>query len=229
MVKGQGHSGFNNIRRFRNLTSIASQITSLNIVYSTVYSGSDQRKHQSSASLAFVQWIHRGPVNSQNKWPVTRKMFPFDDVIMSHTCSGSNLLSTHIAFVICVIDLPIPEIRLCQNLTLKIQDQCHGWGERSRSHKYIPALIRCVSFLFHVDRSNHSYGYISISGWSQETDMISFSHELYIFMITNLTHTRPRDMARSRPPFWIFSFAAWKWVNMDGNWRNFDGNISSYV
>ena len=44
-----------------------------------------------------------------------------------------------------------------------------------------------------------------------------------------LTHTRPRDMARSRPPFWIFSFAAWKWVNMDGNWRNFDGNISSYV
>ena len=45
----------------------------------------------------------------------------------------------------------------------------------------------------------------------------------------DLTHTRPRDMARSRPPFWIFSFAAWKWVNMDGNWRNFDGNISSYV
>ena len=44
-----------------------------------------------------------------------------------------------------------------------------------------------------------------------------------------LTHTRPRDMARSRPPFWIFSFAAWKWINMDGNWRNFDGNISSYV
>ena len=45
----------------------------------------------------------------------------------------------------------------------------------------------------------------------------------------SLTHTRPRDMARSRPPFWSFSFAAWKWVNMDGNWRNFDGNISSYV
>ena len=48
-------------------------------------------------------------------------------------------------------------------------------------------------------------------------------------MAVILTHTRPRDMARSRPPFWIFSFAAWKWVNMDGNWRNFDGNISSYV
>ena len=52
------------------------------IVYSTVYSGTDQRKHQSSASLAFVRGIHRWPVNSPHKWPVTRKMFPFDDVIM---------------------------------------------------------------------------------------------------------------------------------------------------
>ena len=42
---------------------IASQITSLTIVYSTIYSDADQRKHQSSASLAFVRGIHRGPVN----------------------------------------------------------------------------------------------------------------------------------------------------------------------
>ena len=62
--------------------AIASQITSLTIVYSTLYSGADQSKHQSSASLAFVRGIHRGPVNSRHKWPVTRKMFPFDDVIM---------------------------------------------------------------------------------------------------------------------------------------------------
>ena len=61
--------------------TMASQITSLTIVYSTVYSGADQSKHQSSASLAFVRGIHRGPVNSPHKWPVTRKMFPFDDVI----------------------------------------------------------------------------------------------------------------------------------------------------
>ena len=55
--------------------------------YPTVYSGVDQRKHQSSASLAFVRRIHRWPVNSPHKWPVTRKMFPFDDVIMKfHTC-----------------------------------------------------------------------------------------------------------------------------------------------
>ena len=64
------------------MSAMASQITSLTVVYSTVYSGSDQRKHQSSVSLAFVRRIHRWPVNSPQKWPVTRKMFPFDDVIM---------------------------------------------------------------------------------------------------------------------------------------------------
>ena len=70
---------------------MSSQITSLTIVYSTVYSGVDQSKHQSSASLAFVWGIHRGPVNSPHKWPVTRKMFPFDDVIMS--CLSDSSLS----------------------------------------------------------------------------------------------------------------------------------------
>ena len=62
--------------------AMASQITSHTIVYSTVHSGVDERKHQSSASLAFVRGIHWWPVNSQQKWPVTRKMLPFDDVIM---------------------------------------------------------------------------------------------------------------------------------------------------
>ena len=64
------------------MSTLASQITGASIVYSTVYSGADQRKHQSSASLAFVRGIHRKPVNSLNKGQVTRKMFPFDDVIM---------------------------------------------------------------------------------------------------------------------------------------------------
>ena len=59
-----------------------SQITSLTIVYPTVYSDADQRKHQSSASLAFVRGIHRWPVNSPHNGPVKQKIFPFDDVIM---------------------------------------------------------------------------------------------------------------------------------------------------
>ena len=68
---------------WRIMGSTASQITSLTVVYSTVYSDADQRKYQSFASLAFLWGIHRRPVNSPHKWPVTRKMFPFDDVIMS--------------------------------------------------------------------------------------------------------------------------------------------------
>ena len=86
--------------------TIASQITSLTSVYSTVYSGADQSKHQSSASLAFVWGIHRGPVNSPHKWPVTRKMFPFDDVIMQtlitvislhvvHSFGNGEIISSH--------------------------------------------------------------------------------------------------------------------------------------
>ena len=69
------------------ISVMASQITSLMIVYSTVYSGADHKKHQSSPSLAFVWGIHRWPVNSQHQGPVTQKMFPFDDVIM---CSIIN-------------------------------------------------------------------------------------------------------------------------------------------
>ena len=61
---------------------MVSQITSLMIVYTTVYSGADQRKHQISASLAFVRDTHRWPMNSPHKGSVTRKMFPFDDVIL---------------------------------------------------------------------------------------------------------------------------------------------------
>ena len=73
-----------NLRHYNDVImgAIASQITSFTIVFSTVYSDADQRKHQSSAPLAFVRGIRRGPVNSPHKWPVTRKMFPFDDVIM---------------------------------------------------------------------------------------------------------------------------------------------------
>ena len=66
------------------MSMMASQITSLTIIYSTVYSSLDQRKHQSSASQAFVRGIHRWPVNSPHKGSVTRKMLPFDDVIMKY-------------------------------------------------------------------------------------------------------------------------------------------------
>ena len=56
------------------MSAMASQITRVSIVCSIVCSGAYQIKPKSSASLAFVRGIHRG----------TRKMFPFDDVIIIH-------------------------------------------------------------------------------------------------------------------------------------------------
>ena len=70
--------------------AMASQITSLTIVYSTVYLGTDQRKCQSSESLAFVRGIHRSPVNSPHKGPVTRKIFHLMTSSWINQITGNN-------------------------------------------------------------------------------------------------------------------------------------------
>ena len=98
------------------MSAMASRITSLTIVYSTVYSGADQRKHQSSASLAFVQGIHRWPVNSPHKGPVARKMFPFDDVIMADEVPLNNsciimIMNIHNSSMHCDVTIPIQTAR----------------------------------------------------------------------------------------------------------------------
>ena len=79
------------------MSAVASEITSVSIVCSTVCSGAEQRKYQGSASLVFVRGIHRWPTDSPHKGPVTQKMFPFDDVIMYHTRGyiSYQLLSIH--------------------------------------------------------------------------------------------------------------------------------------
>ena len=74
------------------MSAMASEITIPTIVWSAVYSGTGQRKLPSSASLAFERGIHRWPVNSPHKGPVTRKMFPLDDVIM---CKKSKMEIRH--------------------------------------------------------------------------------------------------------------------------------------
>ena len=96
---------------------IASQITS------------DQRKHQSSASLAFVWGIHRWPVNSPHKWAVMRKMFPFDDVIMCWSVHVSEYLSVCVhpslhpsvcLFIYGVLNIWIVAGRIASNLLVNI-------------------------------------------------------------------------------------------------------------
>ena len=85
------------------MSTMASQITGILIVCWTVCSGADQRKHQSSTSLAFVVGYHRSPVDSPHKGPVTQKMYPFDDIIMickTQTCSSLFLqMSCHLTLL----------------------------------------------------------------------------------------------------------------------------------
>ena len=94
--------------------TMASKITSLQIFYSTVYSGADERKHQSSTSLAFVKEIHRLPVNSPHKGPVMRKMFPFDDIII---CIQFHASYTSIVY--CTAPLAPDDFQIC---TISLSD-----------------------------------------------------------------------------------------------------------
>ena len=80
------------------MRAMGSQITSLTIVYSTICSGVDQRKHQSSASLAFVRRIHRWPVNSPHKGQWCGKCF--------HLMTSSWKLGT-VYFQIAIADINI--------------------------------------------------------------------------------------------------------------------------
>ena len=124
---------------------IASQITSLTIVYSIVHSDTDQRKHQSSMSLAFVLGIHRWPVNSPYKWPVTRKMFPFDDVIMDTIPPTWRTLDTgcitfhNITFYVGNIFKPIHSFHHNRHYTDMIF-KCN-----SRWNSWQTAFVYCVS------------------------------------------------------------------------------------
>ena len=96
------------------VSSMASQFTGVLIGCSTVCSCTDQRKH-SSASLAFVRGIHRSPVDSPHKGPVTRKMFPFDGVIMQYQlCKG------------CVSDICISE-KIMVVMKGSIRKVCFKW------------------------------------------------------------------------------------------------------
>ena len=82
------------------MSTMASQITDFSIVYLTACSCPDQWKYQSSASLAFVRGIRRWPGNFPHKGPVTRKIFPFDDVIMCER-DWASLLWTRLVMSEC--------------------------------------------------------------------------------------------------------------------------------
>ena len=88
--------------------AIASQITGFTIVYSTVYSRR-RSKRTSKLSLAFLRGIHRWPINSPHKWPVTRKMLPFDEpptLRQGTSCHDDIFITVMIKFAWIMHDIP---------------------------------------------------------------------------------------------------------------------------
>ena len=71
------------------MSVMASQITGVSIIYSTVCSGADERKHESSNALCEENSSVTGEFASQKA--INAEMFPFDDVIMSTVGSGSTV------------------------------------------------------------------------------------------------------------------------------------------
>ena len=91
------------------ISAMASQITGVSIAYLTVCSGPNQIKYQSSASLAFMMGVHRWPMNSPHKGPVTWKMLPLDDVILiigiQWVCKSLRVHIIHVNEIVNEIDL----------------------------------------------------------------------------------------------------------------------------
>ena len=145
------------------MSAIASQITSLTSVYSTVYSAADQRKHESSASLAFVRGIHRRPVNSPHKWPVTRKMFPFDDVIM---------------FLLTFICLAKSILFFCSSLHLELRQSITSVTVSSRAEFHRSRRPTMHSVPASLTSSSRYADVTMISLWRLNTDTLSASLDL---------------------------------------------------
>ena len=75
------------------MSAMASEITGVSVVYSTVCSGADQRKYQSSAPMTCVRGLHRWPVNLPHKGPVTRKCFH----LMTSSCELQSVSRNYFA------------------------------------------------------------------------------------------------------------------------------------
>ena len=113
------------------MDTMTSQITRLTIVYLTVYSAQIKENIKAPRHWPFVPGIHRWQVNSPHKWPVTRKMFPFDDVIMLYApLTQCGLFSAK--------PLPEPMLTYCQ-----LSHQGHTSAEFDS--KYNDLLLRkCI-------------------------------------------------------------------------------------
>ena len=148
--------------------SKASQIASLTIVYSTVYLGADQRKHQSPASLTFVRGIHRWPMKFPHKWSVTRKMLPFDDVIMYLPALSQTMADCFTYHQSSAL------LALCQK-------KKHVWPEDLPNE----GLILWVAFLCHIRDFDYGFFVFCRLSYPKIMHLMSISLRILLMIIIN--------------------------------------------
>ena len=105
------------------MSAMSPQFTSVSIIYQTICSGAGQRKHQSFASLAFVRGIHRWPMDSPHKGPVTRKNVLFDDAIIAFCEQGAVSIRKTVlpGMAIPMLKIRRPNGRLIFNMEIAIR------------------------------------------------------------------------------------------------------------
>ena len=192
------------------MSTMASQIISISIVYSNVYSDADQRKRQSSAPLAFVRGIHRGPVNSPHKWPVTRKMYPLDDVIMKYLIGIHQIIWQSVC---CMFRQVVPDLLASDGESKYMR---HGIIQQTprnvRTHRALSwyFMIRYQPVLVHA--------YHCASANSYHDDVIKWKHFLRYWPFVRGIHRSPVKSAHKgqwRGAMMFSLICAWinGWVN----------------
>ena len=141
------------------------KITSLMTVYSTVYSDADQRKHQSSTSLAFVREIHQWLVNSPQKGPVMWKMFPLDDVVM-----GIKSIDWWDAFR----KTATPQNTMKKQMCIITNISLYSWPGHMISKYYLKETSRSPQSVRNHG-SNHNTTCTHITTWSTDRQVNSMS------------------------------------------------------
>ena len=203
------------------MSTMASQITSPTTVYSAVYSGADQGKYQSSVSLAFVWGIHRGPVNSPHKWPVTRKMFPFDDVIMLTSRWRAWKCDTFLSIVVGSDNrtsiLPIrmhgefkqyPQSH--QRLSIKSLRRITVIASNGSSHMEICLYWNGICYI-QLPPVVHNSGVKHITIYDKHTIWLTI-RQIWWYHLTAwnvseaLSHNIPQEIYISEPVFWFLFF-----------------------
>ena len=131
------------------MDAMASQITSVSIICSTVCSGADQRRHQSSASLAFVRGIHLSQVDSPHKGPVTRKCF---HLVTSSCIDGSQRGPTDLS------NTEDEEMTKSRRNSFRIPYRSTQRIHRSEDHKQCASILRIYYHIHLVKPSRIAYG-----------------------------------------------------------------------